>query len=1082
MQDFSFFLLKNLLPVGLAAIVFFGIGLLLAKLIWGRYTQRLANAVEENMNLASQWSALGSSQQDLFKKLRVRWQTDRDAYENEIAEKDRRIALLTESFQKSGKDVPDERILAAAGESATRLARIEADLVQERATTAKLRADLERRQEPTVLPFAVNTEGSAAPQDDLASRVRDLEQDLIDTHDELHRVRVDYQTQLQLVEALEAKLIAAPAAPVAEKVVVEKAAANGVGGAQMQALLAQRSRELRRFRSSGFGVSTEELESIRTEAGLIRDELETAKTEIVALEEQLSERETRIAEREAELKSRDAEIAAKAEEIAEREKEIAARNEEIAASNEVIAERTGDLAVRDASLEELRASHQSLQAEMEEARAQLAEMEVLRRRRVSLQAELNDACHELYDVRRALKGRIGMVGELEGRLGFLGTVETEKTALEAELAGVREQVASLEAEVIALRDSLATAEAEAAQLQETRRELSEIRIALSAKTAEHDQARAQMEELEAIIEDRGAEVNDLSAELRQQRDQVRLLKENLAEKQGELEALSEESRTLNAGVKARAQFTEELQVRVENLERALVERYNELNRARSEADDHARRSRRFETEAAHLGAELDRRVHEFNESDRRIFNAERALEESGKRIDDLSCRLAESDAALAELRNELSRVSREKEEVIRDLERASRRVTEMEEAARKREIEIIEIQRALSESEKVVPALQQRIDRLQTEVDSALEERRLSQITIGELEDALRASDERTLQLSARVDEKEAEAGKLAGELVELKSLVDQHRASEAEAQVRLSTLEKETENRIASIRSERDHAAETRSRETTMLAGEVATLRERLETGEAAHAGETAKLQEQIQLEAAARAAEAERLQASLSEIETLRQRLDARAESIRDLQNEISAVMMQRASREQEIAILKEKLRAMDEAHTLATLAIEEEESFIPLEELTTAVAAVEEAPVAEVAPPPPVVETREEPVAAWAGSEEEHVFFPEGSFALTRAETEKIDRCAASVRRLGRKVQVTVIGFSGGEGTPDFVESLSARRADAVRERLLERGVQQAIVKVRGAGQDRRFSDWKARRVEMIVSPVAVAESVN
>ena len=69
MHDLSFFLLKNWLPVGVSAIVFFSIGLLLAKMTWGRYTQRLNYAVEENMSLASQWSSLGSSQRDLFKKL-----------------------------------------------------------------------------------------------------------------------------------------------------------------------------------------------------------------------------------------------------------------------------------------------------------------------------------------------------------------------------------------------------------------------------------------------------------------------------------------------------------------------------------------------------------------------------------------------------------------------------------------------------------------------------------------------------------------------------------------------------------------------------------------------------------------------------------------------------------------------------------------------------------------------------------------------------------------------------------------------------------------------------------------------------
>jgi outer membrane protein OmpA-like peptidoglycan-associated protein len=74
------------------------------------------------------------------------------------------------------------------------------------------------------------------------------------------------------------------------------------------------------------------------------------------------------------------------------------------------------------------------------------------------------------------------------------------------------------------------------------------------------------------------------------------------------------------------------------------------------------------------------------------------------------------------------------------------------------------------------------------------------------------------------------------------------------------------------------------------------------------------------------------------------------------------------------------------------------------------------------------------------------------------------------------------VILIGYAGAEGTPDFAEALSARRADAVRERLIERGVSVGALKVRACGQDRRFTDWKARRVELILSPVAAAETVN
>ena len=113
MHDFTLFLLERWLPVGLSAIVFFAIGLLMAKFIWGRYNQRLSFAVEENLNLASQWSSLGASQRDLFKKLRSRWQADRVAWEariseneTELATRDARIEQLTAHLKGTGKHLP----------------------------------------------------------------------------------------------------------------------------------------------------------------------------------------------------------------------------------------------------------------------------------------------------------------------------------------------------------------------------------------------------------------------------------------------------------------------------------------------------------------------------------------------------------------------------------------------------------------------------------------------------------------------------------------------------------------------------------------------------------------------------------------------------------------------------------------------------------------------------------------------------------------------------------------------------------------------------------------------------------------
>ena len=158
----------------------------------------------------------------------------------------------------------------------------------------------------------------------------------------------------------------------------------------------------------------------------------------------------------------------------------------------------------------------------------------------------------------------------------------------------------------------------------------------------------------------------------------------------------------------------------------------------------------------------------------------------------------------------------------------------------------------------------------------------------------------------------------------------------------------------------------------------------------------------------------------------------------------------------------------------------ALPEEDEGIPLDELPGQKShhTPQKAEVTEPKKPEPASEA-----VSWnAGDEAFTVFFNESAYVLSRAETEKVDHCARSIRRLGKKVEVILVGYAGSEGTPDFNESLSARRADAVRERLIERGVSVSVLKVRAAGQDRRFTDWKARRVELILSPVAAAETVN
>lgn len=292
MHDLSFFLLKNWLPVGVSAIVFFSIGLLLAKFIWGRFNQRLANAVEENINLAGQWSALGAAQQDLFKKIRVRWQADRDAWEGVIAEKDARIEVLSRQLSASGKEVPEAVIEDAAAKA--RIRELEASL-------AARTADLERLKESGV-PAGDGKDQAKSPKPhfspplfELQARLRDLEQDLIDTHDELHKVRSDYTKQLELVESLESRLIEASG----KEAVSAPSEPESRELAQFTALLEQRVREVRSLRESVRAADRSAEDESRLAA-----EKEVLVTRLAELEKELEEgREARARLEEEDRKS-----------------------------------------------------------------------------------------------------------------------------------------------------------------------------------------------------------------------------------------------------------------------------------------------------------------------------------------------------------------------------------------------------------------------------------------------------------------------------------------------------------------------------------------------------------------------------------------------------------------------------------------------------------------------------------------------------------------------------------------------------------------------------------------------------------
>ncbi|MEN8714616.1 MAG: OmpA family protein [Verrucomicrobiales bacterium] len=932
MHDFSLFFLKHILPVGIAANLFLLIGVLIAKFLWGRYSKRLSNAVEENLNLTSQWITLGASQRDLFKKLRARWQADRDAWEKclssleeDILAKDSRIARLTAELQSSGKSIP-----AALVENEPM-----------RVELRKLNEELEARDHEIVeLKEPENEEFTVSPLIPLASnadnvdedqRIQELEQDLIDTHDELHRVREDYLKQVELVESLESRLIESDQEK-SEIDLAGEAAALSANSAQFNALLARRSAELLSFRDEALVLKAQNKQL----------QAEVAKTkELDRVTAELNQTNSKLEEKEALLASKEK-----------------ALNDAKAVQNE-----------QAISLESLELKVEARDAELDSLRSQIAELEVLNGRRAGLQVELNDAHHEMYDVRTALNERLDEIKMLEARLVKIDLAEDEAHALSEEV-------------------------------KDTRHELSDVRIALNSKTEEYGKLVAQMEELEAIIEDRSAEVEDLSSEVRQQRDQIRALKNSLAEKEGELEALGEESNAYTLSMNAKESFLNAQTARIADLEQSLAERYDELNEVRRQLGNDERDTQHHKARADQLEAELERRRSEFEASDTRIGEVENEIEAAHGKIAGLTEKLSASDESITDLEEQFVTLSRDKDEALRDLDRANTRIEELDEAARERQERILELEAESREASQDAGAIQRKVDSLNVEIEEANQHREEAKANLHELEKALRASDEKTLKLSCEIEEREDA----------IKQYVEQQKQS--------------------------------------------------------------------------------------VAEIEELRGKVFKRGDAIRDLQAEISSIILQRSERDKEISLLKKKLRSsekhvdssgsstepdaasFDEALQKSLLS-EQSGGGVSLDDLDEEPGRDHAPAPADQAEPAEVVESGR----VEAEMDEDAVYFDEGSAALTDQSLGRLDELALDLRRGGRsRASVAVITYAGAEGTSDFNESLSAKRADSVRERLLERGVPRSVITVQSSGQDRRFSDWRARRAELVLVPNAVAETVN
>ncbi|MEX2577946.1 MAG: OmpA family protein, partial [Verrucomicrobiales bacterium] len=449
-----------------------------------------------------------------------------------------------------------------------------------------------------------------------------------------------------------------------------------------------------------------------------------------------------------------------------------------------------------------------------------------------------------------------------------------------------------------------------------------------------------------------------------------------------------------------------------------------------------------------------------------------------------------NEAEMAELREShearIAELRESGEALVAELRESAdakdRRIAELRKSAEAKEGRLAELEESAGAHRRTSEDLARQIERLNAELESALHEKELSRNSIAALEKALQSSDDKTLQLSRRLEEKESELAQLGTDLSSVRGQLEARESAMADSEKQIASLENALEAKLAAFAEERD-----------VFEKQQAEL-------DREQSAEIEKLKSELQYQQGKLNRYAQQREQSLGEIERLRSKVAKRGDAVRELQSQISSIMMQRASRDNEISLLKDKLRAVEaglrnarpaDTTTLSSQAPEPEESSLEeairrsLENETggnggTSLDELEHKdshhePGTQSAP-------ALEPAPARSDEGDFVVYFDESSDGLPEKEMKKIDRCARSFKQSGRKMELTVIGFAGPEGSANYTESLSARRADSVRQRLLERGVPQNKISVQSAGQDRRFQDWKARRVELVMAPRAVAESVN
>lgn len=137
---------------------------------------------------------------------------------------------------------------------------------------------------------------------------------------------------------------------------------------------------------------------------------------------------------------------------------------------------------------------------------------------------------------------------------------------------------------------------------------------------------------------------------------------------------------------------------------------------------------------------------------------------------------------------------------------------------------------------------------------------------------------------------------------------------------------------------------------------------------------------------------------------------------------------------------------------------------------------VATPEPAPMPPVAAPAPVKQTVT--IASTAGQAN----FDVGSARLTAAGRAAVDEVIEQLRGFDRVKSIIITGHTDSTGSAAYNQKLSERRAAAVRDYMISRGVNPALLTAVGAGEDQPIADNKTkegramnRRVEIEIEGV-------